>query len=198
MDCSPPGSSVHGILQAKILEWVAMSKSNQKSHCIWIFSKKPFLEHRSLTAKCLPWRMLTTLEWLETYLQLLSVWLWSNVADLLGWWGRGRWWRQSLRYTARSRHLHERYSCVQMQGQLRMNVERAALDVHQRSRNTHWIWKHIHRLVRTHVLLHCTHLWLHHSYRQLRTITLLVCLVFQIRLYQKKKDLWKNSCYKFP
>ena len=24
MDCSPPGSSVHGILQAKILEWVAM------------------------------------------------------------------------------------------------------------------------------------------------------------------------------
>ena len=25
MDCSPPGSSVHGILQARILEWVAMS-----------------------------------------------------------------------------------------------------------------------------------------------------------------------------
>ena len=24
MNCSPPGSSVHGILQAKILEWVAM------------------------------------------------------------------------------------------------------------------------------------------------------------------------------
>ena len=24
MDCSPPGSSVHGILQVKILEWVAM------------------------------------------------------------------------------------------------------------------------------------------------------------------------------
>ena len=24
MDCSPPGSSVHGIFQAKILEWVAM------------------------------------------------------------------------------------------------------------------------------------------------------------------------------
>ena len=27
MDCSPPGSSVHGILQAKILKWVAMSSS---------------------------------------------------------------------------------------------------------------------------------------------------------------------------
>ena len=24
VDCSPPGSSVHGILQARILEWVAM------------------------------------------------------------------------------------------------------------------------------------------------------------------------------
>ena len=27
MDCSPPGSSVHGILQAKILEWVTISFS---------------------------------------------------------------------------------------------------------------------------------------------------------------------------
>ena len=27
MDCSPPGSSVHGISQAKILEWVAISFS---------------------------------------------------------------------------------------------------------------------------------------------------------------------------
>jgi len=24
MDCSPPGSSVHGILQTRILEWVAI------------------------------------------------------------------------------------------------------------------------------------------------------------------------------
>ena len=24
MDCSPPGSSVHGILQARVLEWAAM------------------------------------------------------------------------------------------------------------------------------------------------------------------------------
>ena len=28
MDCSPPGSCVHGILQARILEWVAISFSN--------------------------------------------------------------------------------------------------------------------------------------------------------------------------
>ena len=28
MDCSLPGSSVHGILQAKTLEWAAMLSSN--------------------------------------------------------------------------------------------------------------------------------------------------------------------------
>ena len=27
LDCSPPGSSVHGILQTRILEWVAMPPS---------------------------------------------------------------------------------------------------------------------------------------------------------------------------
>ena len=31
MDCSPPGSSVHGILQARILEWVAISPSGGSS-----------------------------------------------------------------------------------------------------------------------------------------------------------------------
>ena len=31
MDCSPPGSSVHGILQARILEWVAMPYSTGSS-----------------------------------------------------------------------------------------------------------------------------------------------------------------------
>ena len=31
MDCSPPGSSVHGILQARRLEWVAMPFSRVSS-----------------------------------------------------------------------------------------------------------------------------------------------------------------------
>ena len=31
MDCSPPGSSVHGILQARMLEWVAMPSSKGSS-----------------------------------------------------------------------------------------------------------------------------------------------------------------------
>ena len=31
MDCSPPGSSIHGILQARILEWVAIPFSRGSS-----------------------------------------------------------------------------------------------------------------------------------------------------------------------
>ena len=34
MDCSPPGSSVHGILQASILEWVAMPYSQGSSRLV--------------------------------------------------------------------------------------------------------------------------------------------------------------------
>ena len=32
MDCSLPGSSVHGILQARILEWLAVPFSRGSSH----------------------------------------------------------------------------------------------------------------------------------------------------------------------
>ena len=34
MDCSPPGSSLHGILQARILEWVAMPWLSTRIYCI--------------------------------------------------------------------------------------------------------------------------------------------------------------------
>ena len=30
MDCSPPGSSVHGILQARVLEWGAIAFSEEQ------------------------------------------------------------------------------------------------------------------------------------------------------------------------
>ena len=39
MDCSPPGSSVHGILQARILEWVATSFSRE-SHMTDVFLRR--------------------------------------------------------------------------------------------------------------------------------------------------------------
>ena len=36
VDCSPPGSSVHGVLQARILEWVQFSSLQSLSH-VWLF-----------------------------------------------------------------------------------------------------------------------------------------------------------------
>ena len=56
MDCSPPGSSVHGILQARILEWVAISFSRGSSRSrdwTWVsclaggfFTTEPIEIHR--------------------------------------------------------------------------------------------------------------------------------------------------------
>ena len=34
MDCSPPGSSVHGIFQARILEWIVIFSSMGRSRCM--------------------------------------------------------------------------------------------------------------------------------------------------------------------
>ena len=39
MDCSPPGSSVHAIPQARILEWVAMP-SSRGSSCVSCISRQ--------------------------------------------------------------------------------------------------------------------------------------------------------------
>ena len=37
MDCSPPGSSVHGIFQARVLEWVAIAFSGKEQSCVlWL------------------------------------------------------------------------------------------------------------------------------------------------------------------
>ena len=51
MDCSPPGSSVHGILQARILEWVTMPSSNRDDSGI---------EPESLASSALAGRFFTT------------------------------------------------------------------------------------------------------------------------------------------
>ena len=51
MDCSPPGSSVHGITQATILEWVAISSSRDL--------RDPGIELESLTSPALAGRLFT-------------------------------------------------------------------------------------------------------------------------------------------
>ena len=52
MDCSLPGSSVHGILQARVLEWVATSFSRESSG--------PGIELASLLSPALAGRFFTT------------------------------------------------------------------------------------------------------------------------------------------
>ena len=49
-DCSPPGSSVHGILQVSILEWVALS-SPEELPKPWIKPRSPALQADSLPAE---------------------------------------------------------------------------------------------------------------------------------------------------
>ena len=39
VDCSPPGSSVHGILQARILEWVAIALEEELSPGLCLMAK---------------------------------------------------------------------------------------------------------------------------------------------------------------
>ena len=51
-DCSPPGSSAHGILQARILEWVVMPSSRGFPH--------PGMEPESLVSPALAGRFFTT------------------------------------------------------------------------------------------------------------------------------------------
>ena len=48
MDCTPPGPSVHGILQARILEWVANS-----------FSRGSFRPRNQTRVSCVAGRFLT-------------------------------------------------------------------------------------------------------------------------------------------
>ena len=60
MDCSPPGSSVHGILQARILEWVGSHSLLQGLnprllrllHCGQILSKEALLKERDTVILC--------------------------------------------------------------------------------------------------------------------------------------------------
>ena len=58
MDCSPSGSFVHGILQARILEWIAMPSSRGSS--TQGLKINPGIEPMSLTPLALADRFFTT------------------------------------------------------------------------------------------------------------------------------------------
>ena len=55
MDCSLPGSFVHGIFQARILEWVAISFSRGLSTCIRWNDNLPQSWRSGLHCSCLLW-----------------------------------------------------------------------------------------------------------------------------------------------
>ena len=58
MDCSPPSSSVHGILQVGILEWVAISFSR------WSFWPRDWTQISCIEADALPSELLGKPRWL--------------------------------------------------------------------------------------------------------------------------------------
>ena len=61
MDCSPPGSSVPGIFQARVLEWVAIAFSNFLAY--WIvnannfFSNEVFLKYYIFSGMAYLWKI---------------------------------------------------------------------------------------------------------------------------------------------
>ena len=50
MDCSLPGSSVHGILQARILEWVAISFSSKVIETDFFFNVREYKKVRDMVS----------------------------------------------------------------------------------------------------------------------------------------------------
>ena len=73
MGCSPSGSSVRGILQARILEWVAMPSSRGSSH--------PRIEPRSPALQDNSFANWTTREALKTIKQKRTLWTyhWGDI-----------------------------------------------------------------------------------------------------------------------
>ena len=76
MDCSPPGSSVHGIFQARVLEWVAISFSKVRFEeslkieykpsliCVWVVYLTVMLWHILIRV---------TRKWKKNYVVIFSM-----------------------------------------------------------------------------------------------------------------------------
>ena len=58
MDCSPPGSSIHGIFQARVLEWGAIAFSNiviiNLLSALHLLQSNPLSVHSHFFQTCLP------------------------------------------------------------------------------------------------------------------------------------------------
>jgi len=104
MDCSPPGSLVHGIFQARILEWLAISFSNGSSQprdqtcisCIFCIGRwilyhyttwEPlFIIHAiTLLVVLICNSLLTTMSFVSPYLYPLQYFCLENSTDRRSW-----------------------------------------------------------------------------------------------------------------
>ena len=73
MDCSPPGSSIRGIFQARVLEWGAIAFSVRDSSCLFLdFSIESRLEYISFSHDTFPD---CDFEWQNVVCVLLSSWV---------------------------------------------------------------------------------------------------------------------------
>ena len=82
MDCSPPGCSVHGILQARILEWVAslFSRGSSQLHCRWILyhlspqgSSEATVHTLPIISRLTVWNYLIKIVDFQAYLLIFNV-----------------------------------------------------------------------------------------------------------------------------
>ena len=88
MDCSLEGSSVHGILQARILKWVAISSSKGSSqpkdwtHVSYVSCTGRGLFTTSATWKPHRYRYISSVQWLSRVQVLATPWTAARQASL--------------------------------------------------------------------------------------------------------------------
>ena len=88
MDCSPPGSSIHGIFQARVLEW-GVSRED--------LLEKELATHSGILAWTIPWMekpgRLQSMGWSDTTEQLhFHSYVNSKWRYMYSWIERGGWW----------------------------------------------------------------------------------------------------------
>ena len=80
MDCSLPGSSIHGIFQARVLEWGAIAFSNNKSNDKQKLKSKKLIQHGVRNG--------SSSDVLSSQLSTLGSAVWILVLPLSIWWRR--------------------------------------------------------------------------------------------------------------
>ena len=81
MDCSPPGSSVHGIFQARVLEWGAIAFSGVCSRTQIFSSNNWHINYRSFQFPAQLWSWALVF-WLHIWNILGTSWFQTPMADL--------------------------------------------------------------------------------------------------------------------